>query len=118
MSDKWTDFDEYLTAEMLDNQDYRLTIASVAEGKFYARERGENVTKPVLFFRETPKGLVLTNVNRRRLMRLFGDERAACVGKQIVLCVEQVSAFGQTQDVIRINVPAVTSKPAHQAKQP
>jgi len=106
-SAKWSDFDEYLAAEMLEGREYVLTIASVAQEEFYARERGEKVTKPVLHFRETDKGLVLTRTNRRRLMRLFGNDQSACIGQKITLYTERISAFGQTIEVIRIKMNAV-----------
>src|SRR5512135_2711594 len=40
---------------------------------------------PVLYFKETKKGLVLSSANQDALQALFGDDVTACFGKRVQL---------------------------------
>jgi hypothetical protein len=80
---KWSDFDKYVRGEHLNGKTVRVVIERVTVEKFFVG--GAKVTKPVLWFRGTTKGLILNDGNRRTLARLFGDDVSAAIGKPITL---------------------------------
>lgn len=98
----WTDYDEYLTADMLDGKEFNLTVTGYDDGDFYDPETRGKVTKPILYFAETEKGLVLTRINRRKIMELFGKSKRDCIGKVVTLYIHHAEAFGEMQSIIRI----------------
>lgn len=62
----------------------------------------EQEEKPVVRFRETPKGLVVNKTNAAILGELFGDDTDAWLGKRVALRVERVSFQGRRVDSIRV----------------
>jgi hypothetical protein len=54
----------------------------------------DRVEKPVIYFRETPSGLVLNRTNANRLTPSLGDDTAHWIGKQITLETEMVPMGG------------------------
>ncbi len=97
---KWSDFDTYLRPEHLNGKPVRVKIAKVTAEQFYFG--GQTETCPVLHLEGTRKRLVLSNVNRRTLARLFGDDTSGCIGKTVLLAVETVKVAGKDKPTIRI----------------
>jgi len=58
--------------------------------------------KPVLYFREEAKGLVLNKTNGKIIGRLFGEEVDDWIGQRIVLFPTEVDFRGETVDAIRV----------------
>ncbi len=106
MAEKWSDYLEYIEADMLGGKAWVLTIQGVQDEKMFDREAQAEEQKPVLYFKGTDKGLVLTRTNRRKIKELFGDVIADCIGKKVRIEAVQVKAFGKMQDVVRIFEPA------------
>ena len=102
---------KFIKAADLNGRSFTLTIARVAleEMGFGAdKER-----KPVAYFAEAQKGMVLNRTNAVAIAGLYGDETDQWAGKRITIFPAQVRAFGATHDVLRVRaeIPA-QPKPA------
>lgn len=74
---------------------------------------GNSEDKPVLYFKEVEKGMVLNITNAKTISNLYGDEVEAWNGKQIVLHAMDVTAFGETKPALRVSTKKpVSGKPA------
>ena len=102
---RWSMFEKYLTATELQGKRARLTIDHIEVETTHPRP-GETVQAPVLYFRETKRGLILSQTNRRTLAKAFGDDVEACVGKQIIVEAVAVQVAGRATMPIRITAPA------------
>jgi hypothetical protein len=63
----------------------------------------EDEEKPVLYFEEYEKGLVLNRTNAKTIQNLYGDDTAEWAGKRVQLTAVDVDAFGQVQRALRIS---------------
>jgi hypothetical protein len=98
-----------------------LTIGPVIKEKMRDSD-GVETEKPVLYFVEFSKGLVLNRTNGDTLAKLFGDESDDWKGKRVSLISVKVSAFGKVTDALRVDdkLPANASStpylepPTHQ----
>lgn len=61
--------------------------------------------KPVLFFREVQKGMVLNKTNARTISKLYGGNTEAWAGKQIVAFSAMVDFRGDMVEAIRLRAP-------------
>ena len=77
---KWTDFEHYLKGEHLNGRKVIATIAEIIIEETHA-QAGRTEEKPVCYFKESKKGLILSPTNMRALRAMFGDDVAAAVGK-------------------------------------
>ena len=80
--------------------DLTLTIAKVGKESLKNRD-GEEEVKPIVFFTEHEKGMVLNKTNGNVLGDLFGDEVENWTGQRITLCSVDVDAFGKIQKALR-----------------
>ena len=74
---------------------------------------GNEIEKPVLYFQEFPKGLVLNKTNGDVLSGLFGNESDNWKGARVTIISVKVSAFGKTVDALRFDekAPAPATAP-------
>jgi len=96
--------------------DTTVTIAKVEEAIM-----GDD-TKPVVFFNEFAKGLVLNKTNGLHIAQLLGSERfSEWTGKAIVLCQMPVQFKGEVMQAIRVKAagekPVVNSSPEKTIKE-
>ncbi len=94
---------KYLKADDFD-ADTALTISYV-EMDTLKNKKGEDEQKPICFFDETDKGLVLNKTNWDAIAKQYGDESDDWASKKIVLTVIDVDAFGEVKPAIRIKTP-------------
>ena len=80
------DGDEVFTAESLNQE-----------------ELGDD-TKPVLYFEEMEKGLVLNRTNANTIASLYGQDTEDWVGKRITLFATEVDFRGQQALAIRVRM--------------
>jgi hypothetical protein len=99
---KWSDFDRWLKAEHLQGKARALTIDQVVIEEVYSQAEKRNRPAPVLYFRETKKGLVLSGPNQDALQGLFGDDVAACFGAKVLLEPVPMRVAGRELVVIRL----------------
>lgn len=102
---------KYLKAEELD-EEITLTIKKVVLEEMESKE-GRSQEKPVAYFKEISKGLVVNKTNWSIIAKQHGDESDEWAGKQVTLFVMDVEAFGEMVSAIRVKPPRVTKgKPA------
>ncbi len=101
----------YLKPSDVGENDLMLTIERLTIEEFGRGDRKEN--KPVAYFRETDKGLVLNKTNATTIARLYGDKCANWVGKKVALYVTEVSYQGTPMLGIRVRM-----RPPSQPQQP
>ena len=99
----------YVRAADLQGRRVTVTIKHVA----VERMGKDGEAKPVVYFRNATKGLVLNRTNAMIIASLYGPETDAWTGKAITLYPTQVRAFGATHDCIRVaQEKAVMGHPA------
>ena len=87
-----------------------LTISKVTTETMKARD-GSEESKPVVFFSEQDKGMVLNKTNARTLSSMYGEETNEWVGKRATLISVEVDAFGELQKALRFkNEPPVADR--------
>jgi hypothetical protein len=88
--------------ELFDGGDVVATIKSVELESLKSRERGEE-SKPVMYFKDLPKGLILNKTNWGICEKLFGsDDSDDWTGERIALTTVDVDAFGDVVKAIRV----------------
>lgn len=95
---------KYLKAEddIFDNGEVTATIKDVALETLSSREKGDE-QKPVMMFKELPKGLILNKTNWGVCAKLFGsDDSDDWIGHRVSLTTVDVDAFGDVVRAIRI----------------
>jgi hypothetical protein len=101
---------KYLKAEddIFDNGEVIATIKDVQPESLKSRDRGEE-TKPVMYFRELPKGLIVNKTNWGICAKLFNsDESDDWAGERVALIKVDVDAFGDVVQAIRIKAQKPT----------
>ncbi len=91
----------YLKADDLSEGDLTLQIKEVKPEKMKDRD-GEEESKPVLYFTEQPKGLILNKTNAKAISELYGTDYTLWVGKKITLFWTEVDSFGEMKPAIRV----------------
>jgi hypothetical protein len=94
----------YLKAEddLFEAGDVVATIKDVQLEKLKSRERGEE-DKPVMYFKDLPKGLIVNKTNWGICAKLFAsDDSDDWRGERIALTTVEVDAFGEVVKAIRI----------------
>ena len=75
----------FVYAGDLDGRDVTLTIDRVADPGTVDRESGDKIDKPVVYFKETKRALVLGTTNSRRIQLAHGNEMSRWPGKKVTL---------------------------------
>lgn len=75
----------FIAAGDLDGRDVTLTIERVADKGTVKREDGQLIDKPVLYFKETPMGMIIGKTNARAIRLAHGNEMTKWIGKQITV---------------------------------
>lgn len=92
---------KYLKASDVAEADLVVTIKGIDQETMKNQE-GKEEKKPVLFFKEVQKGIVLNQTNAKQIAKLHGPDVDQWTGKKIALFSMEVDAFGETKDAIRI----------------
>jgi hypothetical protein len=61
-------------------------------------------SKPVIYFNNAQKGLVLNKTNASRIADVLGDDTSSWLGKEVMLDVETVPFRGEAVPAIRVRV--------------
>lgn len=96
--------DSYYPSKYLKASDVAEPISLVIEavGDEQMRDGG---SKPVCFFTQEERGLILNKTNSQVLRAAFGAETDAWAGKKIRLVSEKTDFAGKRVDAIRIQIP-------------
>jgi hypothetical protein len=96
----WSQFDKWLKGYHLKGKRAQLTITRATIETTHPN--GREQATPVLWFKETQKGLPLSDINRAMLVKLFGDDPAQCIGKIITLEAMPMTVAGASKLPVRI----------------
>lgn len=77
----------------------------------------EQEEKPVLYFRNKSKGMVLNVTNGNTIKDAYGDDTDSWLGQPIELYVARVSYAGKMMDGLRVQLPSVQRQPAARPAQ-
>ena len=90
----------YLKPANMGDNDLILTIVDVTIENIGMNDNKEN--KPIIYFKETDKPLVLNKTNAVSISHLYGDQTAGWIGKRIALYVIELSVQGVQKFGIRV----------------
>jgi hypothetical protein len=99
---------KYLKAEDIGNQRWTLTIRTVV-----MEDVGDNENKPIVYFSELEKGLVLNKTNAEMAVQLYGDDTDRWAGGHVEMYATPVMYGGKSTMGLRIMAPP-PQMPAHQ----
>lgn len=94
---------KYLKAADMD-EDMIVTMTAVR--KELIGQGDDQDEKPILFFQETDKGLVLNKTNATTITNLYGPETHKWAGKKIALFTTEVAFGGKQTLAIRVRMKA------------
>lgn len=92
---------KYLREADLNGQTHTVTIARV-QMEDVGGQSGASEHKPVVYFRETDKGVVLNKTNGLSIASLYGDETDSWTDKQVQLYPDRVLFGNEMKPCIRI----------------
>jgi hypothetical protein len=102
-TDQCSDYDEYLNPiHFAGKTEVTLIIREVTADHVYRQKEKREIETPVIWFKETRKGLVLSRTNRLALAQLFGDDAAKCIGQKVRLKLTPMRVAGKDMQVIRV----------------
>ncbi len=91
----------YLEGEEIKGKHLTLTILDMRTEELKSH-KGAKENKEVLYFKETKKGFVLNKTNAKRIAQMYGATTGQWEGKQITLTTEEVEAFGEVHNALRV----------------
>lgn len=106
---RWSMYETWLKPIHLAKGRGTLTITQIADEDLY-NGHGKSESIPVASFKECRYKLPLSPTNCRKLTELFGDEIEACIGKRVIIVVENVKVGNATKNVLRISGIGATEK--------
>ena len=104
---------EFLKAADIGQSQVKVLISHVE-----LREMTDGENKPVVFFQNKKKGVVLNVTNANAIAQYYGDDMDHWAGKTIVLFTMMVSFQGRMQPGIRVRIPGPGEGGAAQAPKP
>ena len=104
---------EFLKAADIGQSQVKVLIAHVE-----LREMTDGENKPVVFFQNKKKGVVLNVTHANAIAQYYGDDMDLWAGKPIVLFTMMVSYQGRMQPGIRVRIPGPGEGGTAQAPKP
>ena len=101
---------KFLKPAELDGEDITVTINEVGQDSF-RDDDGTQRAKPILYFKERVKPLILNKTNFTRIAEVAGNDTDDWHGTRLVLYADKVNMRGKSVDTIRV-------RPAPKAKAP
>lgn len=92
------------SGDIPDDADLILTIKEVVQENVGQGEEAEN--KPIVYFQEQEKGLVLNKTNATAISNLYGPETDGWTGKRIALFATEVDFAGKQTLALRVRLKA------------
>lgn len=99
----------YLQAQDLQGRQFTLSIFKTVVERLGQGPQAED--KLVVYFNETEKVLPLNKTNANTIAALHGDDTDHWKGKRITVYPTEVTAFGETHQVVRVNTKVVEPQP-------
>ena len=95
---------KWLKSGDVEEGDLTLTIKSVSLEEVGSGEQAEQ--KPIIYFNETDKGMVLNKTNADTISRLYTRETDAWIGKPITIFATEVDFAGKQTLALRVRMKA------------
>lgn len=98
----------WLRAADLQNREVKVTIMKVAMesmARDSSEESSSSKAKPVLYFANKNKGLVLNATNAHRIAEAYGDDMDGWKDREVLIYPDKTQFGGQLVDCIRVRVP-------------
>ena len=92
------------SGDIPDDADLILTIKEVVQESVGQGEEAEN--KPIVYFTEQEKGLVLNKTNANAIAGMYGPETDGWAGKRIALFATEVDFAGKQTLALRVRLKA------------
>ncbi len=92
---------EYVSAPELKGKDVPVTIAKIQIEELQ-RENGDKESKPVMYFKESPKKFVVNKTNAKSIATFLGKDTDNWVNQQIIIYPTMCNAFGEKTECIRV----------------
>lgn len=108
---------EYLAAVEFKGRDVTLTIKSVSKEDLQMKG-GKKERKPVIFFVETPKKLVLNKTNADSIASMYGTDALLWKGKRVTFYPTKVQCGRDMVDAVRTREKVPASKGPAQHQEP
>jgi hypothetical protein len=83
-------------------QDTIVTIKSIEIEMLKNKDTDKDEPKPILYFVEFEKGMVLNKTNKNTLAALYGNAIDELVGKRVILYAPICESFGKSAPALRI----------------
>ena len=99
---------KHLAANDLKGVDWDVKVKSITPAEEVGQAKD---VRPIVYFHEFTKGLVLNKTNAKRIQKLYGSETDDWIGKRITLYPSECDFKDETVDCIRVrkNAPAPLS---------
>lgn len=101
---------DFISAAELGEKKATMTINNVKSMKF-DDDDGKNKTRPVVSFKETPRGWVLCKTNALALAAMFGEETETWTGKRVTIHSEVVQVGPEKKPGLRVSGSPDIDKP-------
>ena len=100
---------KYIKAADLEGRARVLTIRSVVIEK--VNPRNDDESKPVLYFLEEKKGLVVNTTNGKTIVAAYGKNPGSWSGKPLEVYPTTCDMAGEEVDCVRVRIPLATAAP-------
>lgn len=92
---------KYATGEDLKGQPFTLTIRTVTMEEMHPQPGSPAEHKPVIYFAETQKGIILSPTLARQIQAIHGDETDTWNGKRVTIYPQPMTVAGKPRVAIR-----------------
>lgn len=79
-----------------------VTIKGIEIELLKNKDTDKDEPKPILYFNEFEKGMVLNKTNKNTLATLYGNDISELVGKRVILYAPICESFGKSAPALRI----------------
>lgn len=93
---------KYLSASDLHGKAVPVTIRGVEYDEMRDPKSGKKILKPVVYFKDKVKGLVLNKTNAFAIAGLLGDDTEQWKGGKIMIYPDRTMVAGTEKDCIRV----------------
>lgn len=91
----------YATGEDLGGKPFTFTVRTVELEQMHPQPGSPATEKPVIYFAETKRGIILSAPLARQLAALLGDDTATWTGRRVTIFPQPMNVAGQARVAIR-----------------
>ena len=103
---------EMFPSKFISSVDLQGKQAKVSIARVITELLDETTSKPVVYFKDRQKGLILNKTNATTIAGAFGDDTDDWVGRDIVLFTVKTQFQGKLVDAVRVSIPGYEKKVA------